>query len=251
MTARITLASFPRPCTKCGVTKPAHEFPWASRRREKKQAQCLSCVRPYWKLAAARLSATKAAKSAERIARRLAATEKRCTKCKAVKPISDFPPRKESSDRRTSQCVECRRQNCDSWNRRNRERQREAAKANYRANIERRREYNRQYRDKNADYYVRYNAEWGRANLDKGRARRTKRRAALLQAMPEWVDQGSLLAVYAEAVERRLDVDHIVPLQSKSRLRSSCSVESATPNESGEHGKTEPALARHAVIFWP
>lgn len=58
---------------------------------------------------------------------------------------------------------------------------------------------------------------------NRGRAREyvSARRAALMSAMPKWVDRKAIRAVYAEAVRAseetgiRHDVDHIVPLQGK------------------------------------
>jgi hypothetical protein len=44
-----------------------------------------------------------------------------CTRCKKLKPLTDFHVRKAIKDGRTSQCAECRREQKTSWARKNRE----------------------------------------------------------------------------------------------------------------------------------
>lgn len=62
-------------------------------------------------------------------------------------------------------------------------------------------------------------ARWARANPGVVNARTAKRKAANRHAMPAWVDQGAIAALYHEAARRthetgiRQQVDHIVPLQ--------------------------------------
>lgn len=73
-------------------------------------------------------------------------------------------------------------------------------------------------------------AAWRRVNLDRARATGSawrkascaacntftaRRRAAKLNATPAWADLEAIKDVYLEADYQQLDVDHIIPLQSK------------------------------------
>ena len=58
-------------------------------------------------------------------------------------------------------------------------------------------------------------AVWQKCNPAKCRANKAKRRTIKLNATPPWVDFCAIKDVYLEADYMQLDVDHIVPLQSK------------------------------------
>lgn len=58
--------------------------------------------------------------------------------------------------------------------------------------------------------------EWRLRNPGKDRARCAKRRANKLRATPAWADMEIMEMVYAEAKQRGLDVDHIIPLAGRN-----------------------------------
>lgn len=56
---------------------------------------------------------------------------------------------------------------------------------------------------------------WRENNKPACRAIVAKRKAVILQAMPSWVDASAIRRVYKIAGDLGLDVDHMIPLQSK------------------------------------
>jgi hypothetical protein len=86
----------------------------------------------------------------------------------------------------------------------------------------------KEYREKSGGKTAAATKKWYHANKDKAReARRayrkanpaqssawvSERRAARVNATPPWADKGAILAIYQEAVDKGLSVDHIIPLK--------------------------------------
>lgn len=65
--------------------------------------------------------------------------------------------------------------------------------------------------NKGAEYTARYRAKH-RVAL---RERHARRRALEKRATPKWANLDAIEAIYADADRRKLEVDHVVPLQSK------------------------------------
>lgn len=77
----------------------------------------------------------------------------------------------------------------------------------------------RKYYEENRESILEVKKQWRQQNTDKTNASRAKRRALKLQATPSWVDRDSLIGMYKLALMFnrtgiKLQVDHIVPLQS-------------------------------------
>ena len=79
----------------------------------------------------------------------------------------------------------------------------------------------REYRAANPEKRAQILRSHRERNRGKYREYVSARRAALMRAMPKWVDRKAIRAVYAEAVRLtketgiRHDVDHIIPLRGK------------------------------------
>lgn len=125
---------------------------------------------------------------------------KRCGTCKEHLPLDVFGACKRSKDGLSYRCKPCDRAATRRW------------------------------RENNRDDHRRMSLEWNRANPERvkenaarfnkeNRARRTSqeghRRALKTQATPEWADVDEIHYIYELAHERGLEVDHIVPLNSK------------------------------------
>lgn len=161
--------------------------------------------------------------------------DKACTKCKKVKPLSDFNKRKKSMDGLQHKCRECTKSEKKKWDALNADHVREYTKT-----------YGQQYRAKNKEvltqkkreYYIANagaiiekvctwqkdntlkvnvkNAKWRKANPAKCNAKTSRRRAAKFQATPTWADKKAIERIYQEASQMAgYEVDHIVPLNSK------------------------------------
>lgn len=129
-------------------------------------------------------------------------THKTCTKCGETKPMVEYSPQKLGKHGRTAQCKACFR-------------------AYNKANAERKKARDKEWRDRNAVTWRGYTNRWRAENPDIANAQNAKRRARIIKACPPWVDLAAIRAVYAEA--QRLtketgiphEVDHIVPLAGR------------------------------------
>lgn len=142
-----------------------------------------------------------------------------CRRCEAEKPFAEFRADPRYRGGYASWCKECHRQRNSEWARENRERLTYKA-ADWRSgNLEKAREVNRNFKQRNAMTLRKLNSDWSKANPDKRAAATAKRKAAKLQAMPPWADMAAIRAIYAQAKQQqaatgiRMHVDHIVPLQ--------------------------------------
>lgn len=71
------------------------------------------------------------------------------------------------------------------------------------------------WRDANKAKVKEMGDDWRRRNPDRSRAQTMKRLAKKALAIPAWADMGAIRDVYSEAAYMQMEVDHIVPLQSK------------------------------------
>lgn len=55
-----------------------------------------------------------------------------------------------------------------------------------------------------------------KTNNIKSKLQRANRKARKLKATPAWTDKELIELIYAEATHRKLEVDHIIPLQGKN-----------------------------------
>ncbi len=177
---------------------------------------------------------------------------KTCTKCREEKALEAFARDAKRRDGLQPWCRGC----IGEWRLANRERLLEVKKADYRAkaehyralgmawnaangerkrltdkrwreeNRERKAALDRAWYDRNKDRKLAYDAVWApvyrAAHKPENAKRRAKRRAMQLAAMPAWVDQAALQAIYDQraVIERETgiphEVDHIVPLAGKT-----------------------------------
>lgn len=178
--------------------------------------------------------------------------DKICSKCRVEQPVTAFARDAKRRDGFQPQCKGC----YAVWRAANRDRLLVAKKIYYQANAdsykatnkawcdanpERRkqadklwREQNREHKaakdrawyEANKDRKIAYDAVWApayrAANLPRAATRAAKRRAMMFAAMPAWVDQAALQAIYDQRAEMerstglRYEVDHIVPLAGKN-----------------------------------
>lgn len=97
----------------------------------------------------------------------------------------------------TGQCVKC----LSEWSKNNKE------KVNSR---------NKKYRESNPHKVKQFIKEWASKNRDKRNASLASYRASKHQAEPSWSEPEKIKVLYEKAKEYKMEVDHIVPLQSKN-----------------------------------
>lgn len=167
--------------------------------------------------------------------------EKKCSRCEVVKPLSGYYKHKLSKDGHQYWCKSCLREVNKKyeesnlprlqelrkeWRRNNKARESlnakkwraanpEKAKAQY-ARSEKLRDLDkrRAWRLKNADKEKAKAKKWRQQNPHKCRAFEGARRAIKKVASPKWADYRKMAEIYREAAEKKLSVDHIVPLNS-------------------------------------
>lgn len=96
-------------------------------------------------------------------------SEKRCSKCKTVKPVDRFHRDGSRPDGRQPRCKTCQQEAARRWYEANRERTREAGRRWRKANVERVRELKRQWHAANREREREYKAAWREANLERER----------------------------------------------------------------------------------
>jgi 5-methylcytosine-specific restriction endonuclease McrA len=106
-------------------------------------------------------------------------TEKRCTKCGTIKPLSEFYPRASSADGRRNDCKDCRRSASRIYGALHRDERNAYGKQHYEANRERRQNWQRAYEQEHKDTSRVQHRAWYEANLD------AARRAGVIRAT-EW-----------------------------------------------------------------
>lgn len=180
---------------------------------------------------------------------------KTCTRCKTEKPFDDFYKNRAQKDGLSNWCRGCNKgyqnrynqdnkekiaKHCKQYYRNNKEHRLECMKEHYQANKEQKLEYQKQYYLGNKEkivkrrkqYYldnkekkVEYNKQHYRDNKAYYYAHNAKRRAAKLEATPNWLtkeDWWYINEMYYLAKKRsersgfKWHVDHIIPLQGKT-----------------------------------
>jgi hypothetical protein len=125
---------------------------------------------------------------------------KTCNNCHRAKPESEFSKDRSKRDGLQAKCKTCLKAITKGWSDANKERHLKQQSDWYKANKEQHYEtgdsLRRTYPEKNAAKTAAY-------------------KAAKLQATPPWADLEAIAAIYAQAAEAGLEVDHIVPLQHK------------------------------------
>lgn len=146
-------------------------------------------------------------------------TRKTCKRCEQAKPVSEFRPDQRYRDGFGSWCVECHRQRNSTWARENRSRLTEKARQWRSKNPEAWRGAYTAFHNRNKEVRAKENAAWAKKNKALRRASDARHKTSKRRAMPPWVDQQAINAIYRLAVETekatgvRMHVDHIVPLQ--------------------------------------
>lgn len=136
--------------------------------------------------------------------------EKACSKCKAIKPFSEFHKNKGKPHGLTFWCKDCVKVNSAN---------------NYkRRPAEDRLKVKRAWQDMNRLHVNSYNNDWRKNNPDKHAARQAERRASKLKATPSWLSDEqkahikrlySLSKTMSEITGLSYHVDHIIPLSHK------------------------------------
>lgn len=130
---------------------------------------------------------------------------KQCILCNVTKPISDFHVKKDNLDGKDNRCKCCKNT---------------ARRQRYAENKEYEDARNLEWMTRNRDYFRAYNKEYYEKNRADYVSRTAKRRAAKLQATPDWANLERIKGLYklaaylTEEYGVSIHVDHIVPLQS-------------------------------------
>lgn len=171
---------------------------------------------------------------------------KTCTKCGVEKQAEKFHSSTRGIFGRSAHCIDCHRAGGRAWYAKNREKVKQSVKKWVSENPDKRRANasrwasafaaknpgiiagrNRKWNSENPEKRAAASKAWHEANADKTlawrranastlRAQDARRRAAKLRATPVWADHEAISLIYAEAVRRGMEVDHIVPLMGKN-----------------------------------
>ena len=125
---------------------------------------------------------------------------KTCTKCKCSKVVQEFGNLLRSSDGLNHRCKVCDRKATKKWRDANKEAHTRMCTA---------------WKQRNPDYAKQHAAKYNILNRAKRTANERNRVAIKNFATPKWFDKEEVLHIYELARERDLEVDHIVPLNSK------------------------------------
>lgn len=166
-----------------------------------------------------------------------------CNKCGAVKPLEDFHKDKSDLLGRCRGCKECANAKARAWNAANGDKKKATRQAYYsdaemraqkkandkawrNANVEVRRQSDREYAAANSERAVERVRLWRLANPDKVPAQRradtARRRAQIKRACPAWADHDRIAEIYREAdrLTRETgvphDVDHKIPIAGRA-----------------------------------
>ena len=153
---------------------------------------------------------------------------KTCSKCKLEKPLNEFSKHKGKPDGHRYACKNCEKIPAAKWRRTNSEYQKAyyqnrreetlARQKLYRtANLQAMRSRARISQAKNKEARAAYVSEWVKANPEKNRAKRSRRRALELSAKTYLVtsqDIGKLYhqnCIYCGSI-KKIEIDHVIPL---------------------------------------
>lgn len=99
---------------------------------------------------------------------------KKCSKCKKIKPITEFTKNKASADGLKYKCRKCSQKDFNAWKDKNPGKYKKILKRYYENNHEKIKEYRNEYRLKNKEYFEEYSKEWFKNNPQKVTAYRKK-----------------------------------------------------------------------------
>jgi 5-methylcytosine-specific restriction endonuclease McrA len=147
--------------------------------------------------------------------------KKICSSCKTEKLFSEFFARKSSKDGLQNQCKPCKSEAVKQWRAVNPEAVKEHNALSYVRNTEAVKASVRRWKSANPQRARELDRAKEARNPERKTARNAKRKAALLNAIPSWVDMNAVKGMYQLAgVFRRIgldmEVDHIVPLQGET-----------------------------------
>lgn len=133
---------------------------------------------------------------------------KACSKCKALKPISEFHKNSRSKAGFHSQCKPCVAEYSSKY---------------YLKNSEERKSYDKKYREENVEKLKISKRMYQQNNRGKVNAITYKRRAGKIQRTPKWLTPVDLFEIecaytYCAALRKvglEYEVDHVIPLQGK------------------------------------
>lgn len=130
-------------------------------------------------------------------------TYKVCTRCKQNQPTTEYNKNVRLKSGLTSHCKTCAREE------------------NQRQRLRRGTEYERKWNSQNKERRAEYSKKYNTANPHVMQAIVAKRKAAKLQATPDWLTEEQLSqikALYAKSASMSTPhhVDHIVPLQGEN-----------------------------------
>lgn len=157
--------------------------------------------------------------------------EKKCTVCKAIKPVSEFYKNPQRGDGYYTKCKKCHSKIVKKWQMENKERFRELCRNRKKAHSEESREYSKRWASKNYERKVmnakrwrennpEYGKIWRKNNLDKIRNYQDRRRARIAGnggnlTVDEW---NAILDFYGHKClccrkdNVKLTVDHVIPI---------------------------------------
>lgn len=150
-----------------------------------------------------------------------AISEKKCSACHVIKPVTEFYKRKDSKDGYRGRCASCMDLEVVNWISRNGDARKNIANKYARKNPEVLKRNTRAWVSRNPEA----NKEMRRAYYRErpeiyGSAKVMKRVAQKLKATPKWANQEAIKRIYADAVSASVltgvkhHVDHAVPLRS-------------------------------------
>lgn len=143
-----------------------------------------------------------------------------CTKCGESKPLEGFYKKVSGKFRRAPLCKVCSSTQTTNWRVKNPEQHRRHLITYRESAVEKRTEYNREWRAADPARWAAIVASWRSKNLEKSKAisarsasaRRARKRAGY---SPE-ADNGAVRNIYLTAQRQGQEVDHIFPLQGRT-----------------------------------
>lgn len=135
-----------------------------------------------------------------------------CRECSKTSPEVSFYPNRRL-------CKSCYAQQGYKWRDENKEIWldivRHSKKRNYDHNRHLVSKRNRKWREANVEYIKEQYKHYRKTHPDVFAKQRKLRTQSLKQQTPSWADHQKIREIYVEAREKKLEVDHIIPLQGK------------------------------------
>ena len=139
-----------------------------------------------------------------------------CKECGITKSLDHFY---RNGNRYKNKCKFCTLKERKEYYKNNykivRERNNRSVAKYYQNNIKKERKRSKENYYKDINKSKEYARNWRKNNPHLHAAKEGKRRAAKRKAVPAWANMELIKAIYKEASEKGLHVDHIIPLQSK------------------------------------